>query len=132
MFVTEMITGISAGLLMLTGFIFFLRLIQAWMLHRTLRDAIQRDSALAPTLVDRIGSGDLSVPRFARPTDDRTGLVLVAIGLALAGCSLIVNDPGWVRYGLGAALFPALVGAALLFRHYLLRRTNEADIAAGV
>ena len=64
MYITDMITGISAGLLMLTGFVYFLRLIQAWMMHRTLRDAINRDSPMAGTLVDRIGSGDLSAPRL--------------------------------------------------------------------
>jgi hypothetical protein len=131
MFVTDMIVGISGGLLLLIGFIFFLRLLQAWMLHRTLRDAIQRDSSIAPTLVDRIGR-DLSGPRVTRGSDDRTGLVLVALGIALAGFSLIVGDPEGLRYGLGAALFPALVGAALLVRHYLLRRRDEADIAGGI
>jgi hypothetical protein len=130
MYITDMITGISAGLLMLTGFVYFLRLIQAWMMHRTLRDAINRDSPMAGTLVDRIGSGDLSAPRLARGSDDRTGLVLVALGIAVAGFSLIVGDPEWLRYGLGAALFPALVGAALLVRHYFMRRPDEADFAA--
>jgi hypothetical protein len=131
MYITDMITGISAGLLLLTGFVYFLRLIQAWMMHRTLRDAINRDSPMAGTLVDRIGSGDLSAPRLARGNDDRTGLVLVALGIAVGGFSVIVGDPEWLRYGLGAALFPALVGAALLVRHYFMRRPDEADIAAG-
>jgi len=131
MFITDMITGISAGLLMLVGFVYFLRLLQAWMLHRTLRDAINRDSPMAGSLVDRIGSGDLSAPRLRRGSDDRTGLVLTALGIALGGFSLVVGDPEWVRYGLGAALFPLLVGAALLIRHYVLPRSDEADIAAG-
>lgn len=132
MYITDMITGISAGLLMLVAFVYFLRLLQAWMLHRTLRDAINRDSPMAGTLVDRIGSGDLSAPRLPRGNDDRTGLVLVALGIAVTGFSLIVGDPEWVRYGIGASLFPALVGAALLVRHSLLRRSDEADIAPGM
>jgi hypothetical protein len=129
--VTEMIIGLSAGLFFLLGFIFFLRLIQAWMLHRTIREAIKEDSRHAGTLVDRIGSGDLGVAQALASTDDRTGLVLVALGIALAGFSLIVGEPEWLRYGLGAALFPGLVGAALIARHYMLRRTAEPDVAAG-
>jgi hypothetical protein len=129
--VTEMIIGLSAGLFMLTGFVYFLRLIQAWMLHRTLRDAINRDSAVAGTLIERIGGGDLSGPRVAPGNDDRTGLVLIALGLAIAGFALVAGDESWLRYCLGGALFPTLVGAALLLRHYGLRRAAERDVAAG-
>ena len=129
--VTEMITISSIALFFLLGFIFFLRLIQAWMLHRTLREAISKDSAQAGMLVDRIGSGELGGSRAGTSSDDRTGLVLIAIGVALAGFSLIVGEPDWLRYGLGAALFPGLVGAALLLRHRMLRRSAEPDIAAG-
>ncbi|HEX8262065.1 MAG TPA: hypothetical protein VF547_04235 [Allosphingosinicella sp.] len=126
--VTEMITISAIGLFFLLGFIYFLRLIQAWMLHRSLREAIKRDSAHAGMLVDRIGRGDLA--RIEAGTDDRTGLVLVAIGIAIAGFSLIANQQDWLRLGLGAALFPTLVGAALLIRHYLLGRTAEPDVDA--
>ncbi|HEY0414591.1 MAG TPA: hypothetical protein VGD66_15770 [Allosphingosinicella sp.] len=130
--VTEMIIGVSAGLFMLTGFVFFLRLIQAWLLHRTLREAIKRDSAVAATLVDRVGRGDvLAVERAASGNDDRTGMVLIAVGVALAGFSLIAGDPEWLRYGFGGALFPVLIGAALLLRHYMLGRPDETDVAAG-
>lgn len=127
--VTEMITISAIGLFFLLGFIYFLRLIQAWMLHRSLREAIKKDSVHAGMLVDRIGRGDLN--RIAAGTDDRTGLVLIAIGIAIAGFSLIANQQDWLRLGLGAALFPTLVGAALLLRHYLVRRAAEPDVAAG-
>ena len=127
--VTEMITISSIGLFFLLAFIYFLRLIQAWMLHRSLREAIKQDSAHAGMLVDRIGRGDLS--RIEAGTDDRTGLVLVAIGIAIAGFSLIANQQDWLRLGLGAALFPTLVGAALLVRHFMLRRAAGPDVAAG-
>ena len=126
--VTEMIVGISAGVLMLTAFIYFLRLVEAWLLHRTLRDAISRDSALADGLLERVVRADSTGPGLHG--DDRNGLVLVAFGIAIAGFALIVNDPEWQRYGIGAALFPALVGIALLARHIWLRRTLERDVAA--
>lgn len=54
--VTEMITISSIGLFFLLGFIYFLRLIQAWLLHRSLRDAIKRDSVHAGTLMRGRGS----------------------------------------------------------------------------
>lgn len=127
--VTEMIVGISAGLFMLAAFIFFLRLIQAWLLHRTLREAIGRDSPLAGGLIDRIGQGEWTAPQ--QSTDDRTGLVLVALGIAIAGFAFIAGEPEWARYVTGAALFPTLVGLALLARHVWLRRAAERDLAAG-
>ncbi|HEX9965454.1 MAG TPA: hypothetical protein VGB04_10785 [Allosphingosinicella sp.] len=128
---TEMIIFLSIGLFFLLAFIFLIRLIQAWLLHRTLREAISKDSAHAGMLVDRVGRSDFSGPRAETGTDDRTGLVLIALGLALAGFSLIAGDMEWMRYGLGAALFPSLVGAALLARHHLQRRSAEPDVAAG-
>jgi hypothetical protein len=124
---TEMIVGISAGLFFLLAFIFFLRLVQAWLLHRTLRDAIAKNSEQAGLLVDSIARGELGGGRNDGGTDDRTGLVLVALGIALAGFSIIVGDPQWLRYGIGGALFPVLTGAALLIRHRLLGRRGEPD-----
>ncbi|HEU0099257.1 MAG TPA: hypothetical protein VFQ67_10830 [Allosphingosinicella sp.] len=128
---TEMVVSISVGLFFLLAFVFFLRMIQAWLLHRTLRAAIDRDSVHAGMLVDRIGRNDLGGIRADLGTDDRTGLILLALGAALAGFSLIVGEVDWVRYGLGAALFPALVGAALLIRHRMQSRSAEPDDAAG-
>jgi hypothetical protein len=125
--VTEMIVGIAGGLFLLTAFLYFLRLVQAWLLHRTLRDAISRDSALAEGLLDRIAHSNSSEEQLSG--DDRNGLVLIALGLAIAGFALIVNDPEWQRHGLGAALFPLLVGTALLGRHLWLRRIRGRDVA---
>ncbi|MEA3062498.1 MAG: hypothetical protein QOJ94_2279 [Sphingomonadales bacterium] len=129
MLIIERISDLTAGFMMLVAFVYFLRLVQAWLMHRTLRRAIDRDSALAPTLVERIGGGDIGALSVGSGNDDRTGLILIAAGLALAGFSLVVGDPEWLRYGLGGALFPLLVGAALLVRHYVQRRTG--DLAAG-
>lgn len=127
--VTEMIVGISAGLFFLTAFIYFLRLVQAWFLHRTLNKAIERDSSVVTGLVERIDGRQAR--QAGTGSDDRNGLVLVAAGIALAGFSLIVGDPEWERHGVGAALFPLLIGAALLIRHFWLRRTLEHDLASG-
>jgi hypothetical protein len=128
--VMERIADLTAGFMMLVAFIYFLRLMQAWLMHRTVRRAIDRDSALAPTLVERIG-GDIGAQPAGSGSDDRTGLILIAAGLALGGFSLIVGDWVWLRYGLGGALFPLMIGAALLVRHYVLRRASGPDLAAG-
>jgi hypothetical protein len=125
----EMVGIIGVSLCMLTAFIYFLKLIQAWMLHRTLRDAIKRDSPLAVGLVDKIDSSSDEGQRLGG--DDRNGLVLIAIGLALLGFSLVVNEVEWLRYGIGASLFPLLVGFALLGRHFWLRKLLERDLAVG-
>src|SRR5687768_18052088 len=81
---TEIIGIVTITLSMLTGFIYFLKLIQAWMLHRTLRDAIKRDSAIAGDLVERIDRSDWpDGGRQRLGSDDRNGLVLIAIGFAI-------------------------------------------------
>jgi len=130
--IAETIGIIGVSLCMLTAFVYFLKLIQAWMLHRTLRNAIDRDSSVVGDLVDKIDRSDWADPGRQRlGSDDRNGLVLVAIGLAAFGFSLVVDDPEWLRYGIGAALFPLLVGLALLARHFWLSRVLERDLARG-
>lgn len=128
----EMVAGISGGVLLLIGFIYFLRLIHAWLLHRALREAINRDSAVAATLLDRVGTAEIGGPSAGGVDDDRTGMILIALGVALAGFALVVGDPEWIRYGLGGSLFPTLVGLALLLRHHLQRRKAEGRLAADV
>lgn len=126
--IPETIAVVGVSLCMVTAFVYFLKLIQAWMLHRTLRNAIERDSSIVGDLVDKIDRADWAdTGRQRLGSDDRNGLVLVAIGLAAFGFAVVVNDPEWLRYGIGAALFPLLVGMALLARHFWLSRT----IAAG-
>ena len=129
---TETIAIIGVSLCMLTAFIYFLKLIQAVLLHRTLRKAIERDSSVVGDLVDKIDRADWAdTGRQGLGSDDRNGLVLVAVGLAAFGFAVVVNDPEWLRYGIGAALFPLLVGLALLARHFWLSRVIERDIVAG-
>ena len=117
---TEMIVGLSAGLFMLLAFIHFLRLINAWLVHRTIRTAIERDSALGADLVTSLGGE--APAGFSWQSDDRLGMILIALGIATIGFSLVVSDSTWIRYGIGGALFPLLVGVALYIRH----RTQRA------
>ena len=53
--------------------------------------------------------------------DDRNALVLLALGLAMAGFGLIQGNEQLIRVSAGAALFPAFVGIALLVRRRLAR-----------
>jgi len=127
---TEMITIIATFFFVLVGFVFLLRLIKGWLLHRTLREAIMRDSATASELIARIEQAD--GPRFVGANDDRNGLVLVALGLALGVFGLVAGfDVSEQRALLGAAVFPLFTGAALLARFFWQRRERRDAIGEG-
>jgi hypothetical protein len=115
----RLIANIFTILAFLIAFIYFLKLVEAWLLHRSFREAIQRDTGVAGTLLDRLEAGSSSNRQRG---DDRTGLLLIAVGVALIGFTLVVNDPRWIRYGLGSAFFPTFAGIVLLVRHVWLRR----------
>lgn len=103
------------------------RIIQAWMIHRSLRAAMATDRKLAEDLAAKL---DIVGQRAEPRGDDRAGLVLVAIGLATAGYGLILDDASTSTM-LGVALFPSLVGAALLLRHALHKRAAAKKNVGG-
>lgn len=84
------------------------------MMHRTIREAISRDNPSVPILLKGIEEPTAN----SGNNDDRTGTVLVALGLALFLLGMIKGN---TDIG-GAGLFPTLVGAALLLRFYLVKR----------
>jgi len=99
------------------------RLWRTAMLHKTIREAIIRDNPAAAELV--AGIGDEQTP--ASTNDDRTGLVLIAIGLALLLFSALQNSQDALRQMGGASVFPIFVGIALLIRRYLAgKRERQA------
>ena len=98
------------------------RLIQSSIQHRTIREALSRDSTSVPALLAGI---EEQQPKGAN--DDRMAFVLLAIALALFLFGLIQGDPDDLRNMGGAALFPGLVGAALLIRHYFARRRGDGS-----
>ena len=121
----EIVNWSTPAIIVLIGFVQLLRLLHAWMLHRTLREAIKSDAPVAAPLVDKI---DKKMERQGElPGDDRNGLVLIALGLALAGFALIQQDAN-MRMTLGAALFPLFVGLALLLRDFLVKRAIAREI----
>jgi hypothetical protein len=94
------------------------RLWRAGMLHKTIREAISRDSAAVADLL----AGVEEQPKPTGANDDRTAFVLIALGLALLLFAAIQNSEDMLRQIGGASVFPIFVGVALLIRHYLARK----------
>jgi hypothetical protein len=96
------------------------RIFRTMMMHRTVREAMTRDSGLAPQLLDRIDQEKRGGVWFG---EDRIAIVLLAIGFAILGFGALTGDADDVRNMAGIALFPLFVGAALLGRYLIARRT---------
>src|SRR3546814_19315459 len=103
------------------------------MLHRSIRRAIEAKSDMVGAMIDKLNKPyeHLGWPGGARmgadgPGDDRHGLVLLAIGLAMAGFGVIQGREQVIRLSAGAAPFPAFLGLRLL-----LRRSWARPRAAG-
>jgi hypothetical protein len=96
------------------------RVLRTMMLHRTIRTGMTQGSNVTPELLDRIDrekSGSAT-------DDDRIGIVLIAIGLAVLGFGLLSGDLDDLHNTAGISLFPLFVGAALLGRHLVIRRAR--------
>lgn len=98
----------------------FARILRARMLHRTIREAISRDSSAVPALLQGIEE------KPAPSQDDRTGLVLIALGAAIFLFGVVQGDAEDIRNMGGIALFPLLVGIVLFGRFLYARRTGGA------
>jgi hypothetical protein len=96
------------------------RLWRAGMLHKTIREAISRGNASVAELV----AGVDEEQKPAGANDDRTALVLIALGLALLAFSALQGSEEALRQMGGASVFPIFVGIALLIRQRLLRKRN--------
>jgi hypothetical protein len=100
---------IITGAVMIVGHL--ARIARTYFLQKTIRQAIKSDSGLTPALLEKI---DDQQP--AGTGDDRTGLLLIAIGAALFCYGLIQGGEENIRQLSGIALFPFFVGAVLLGR----------------
>ncbi|HWW58079.1 MAG TPA: hypothetical protein VN047_14405 [Sphingopyxis sp.] len=107
--------------LFIVGFFLLARLLHAWMLHRSIRRALDAKSDAVGPLIDKLNKPYEHVGGQSpdAPGDDRNALVLLAIGLAMAGFGLIQGQDELIRISTGAALFPAFVGIALFVRRRL-------------
>jgi hypothetical protein len=122
--------GVVVSAALLLAVFLLMRLIQSWMLHRAINRAIDAKSDVAPILVDKVDQPFRLSGPGEMPGDDRNGLVLVAIGLAMAGFGTIQGDEDVIRIAAGAALFPLFVGIALLVRRRLVMRAIAKELAA--
>lgn len=115
----DIVAFIAIATAVIIGMVQLGRVLRAMMLHRTLRDALTRDQALTPELLDRVEGQ--KAPSFAFG-DDRIGLILLAIGFAAIGFALIQGSQDVIRSVTGMALFPLFIGAVLLGRFVWNRR----------
>lgn len=119
---TEMIVMVAAFSALALVVIQLLRLAGVAIRHKSVRKLVDRD----PVAAERLIAG-LDAPK-EQSGDDRLGLILVAFGAAMVGASVIAGDVGdWTRYGVAAALFPLIVGAALWLRHYAIERARRGE-----
>lgn len=116
------------------GMFLLARIIHAFMIHRSVRKAIEAKSGDAPALIDKLNKPYemTDVPeKRTRGGDDRIALVLIAVGFAILGFGLIQGGAEDIRVGAGAALFPIFVGAALLVSRRMQKRELAEEQAAG-
>ena len=118
---TEMVVTVAAFAALALTAIHLLRLMTTAILHRTVRRAIERDPAMAESLLGR-----LSAPRGSGSGDDRTAVLLIATGVAIVVACLIIGEPDLVHYGIAGAVFPLIIGTALWVRDYVVRRGDDA------
>ena len=121
---TEMVVIVAAFSALCLGVIHLLRLISTAILHRTVRQAIDKGAPAAEPLLARLSAGT-----EPGTDDDRTAILLVAFGIAMIAATLVIGDPSWVHYGIAGAIFPLVIGTALWLRHYLINRSSRTDRA---
>lgn len=132
----RLMENITMVALFVVGFFLLARLIHAWMMHRSIRRALEAKSDAVTPLIEKLNKPYEHLGPWAGSTgssgsnEDRNALVLIAIGLAMAGFGLIQGHEQLVRVAAGAALFPTFVGIALLVRRRLARAAAAEERAA--
>ena len=108
--------NITMVALFVVGFFLLARLLHAWMLHRSIRRALEAKSDAVSPLIDKLNKPYEHIGGQSpdTPGDDRNALVLLAIGLAMAGFGLIQGNEQLIRIPAGAALFPVFAAPAPL------------------
>lgn len=128
----NLMENVTIVALFIVGFFLLARLLHAWMLHRSIRRALEAKSDAVSPLIDKLNKPYEHIGGQSpdTPGDDRNALVLLAIGLAMAGFGLIQGHEQLIRISAGAALFPAFVGVALLVRRRLARAATAEERTA--
>jgi Na+/proline symporter len=116
---TEMIVMIAVFAAVTLSFISLVRLVGTWIVHSTIRRAVEKNpDAVHPFLAQ------LGAPRQS-DGDDRLSVILVAVGIAMIAASVVINDAGWMHYAIAGALFPLIIGTALWLRLFILERARR-------
>jgi TRAP-type C4-dicarboxylate transport system permease large subunit len=110
----ELLLAFMAAGLFIVAF-HFMRLRHDNQDQKTLQEAIRADSPIAAELFEQLRDR----PRRRSQT---TGIVLVAIAIAILGSGLIQGGEQNIRSAASAALFPALIGIVIYWRSLLKRR----------
>jgi hypothetical protein len=90
----------------------FMRLRSDTQDHKTLQEAIRADSPIVPELLEQLRDR----PRRRAQT---TGLVLLALALAILGSGIIQGGEQNLRNSAAAAIFPAMLGIVIFWRSLL-------------
>jgi hypothetical protein len=129
----DMLGNATVAAMFAIGLFLLARIIHAFMIHRSVRKAIEAKSGDAGALIDKLNKPyDLADEGARRPKqgDDRIALVLIAIGCAIIGFGLVQGAEMMIRGTIGAALFPLLVGAALMVSRRMQKRELAEEQAA--
>jgi uncharacterized protein DUF6249 len=95
-------------------------------LHQTLRTAYEKGQAPPPELIEKLTSGaQMQPPPTTADSDLRRAVVLIAVGVGLAGLGLCLGYGisladqvgGWITGGAiaGSGAIPGMIGIAYLF-----------------
>jgi len=117
---TAMILSVAVVAAIGLALIALLRLLSTMIAHKTIRQVVVTNPDLAEGVLKELTA------RRGSNGDGRLAVVLIAIGIAMAVAPLIaIDDRGMVRFALGAALFPLLVGGALWLRSRAVARAKR-------
>ena len=97
------------------------RTLRTYSAQKTLREAITRGVTVTPEMLIE---AEKTPPAGAN--DLRNGMVLIALSLAIFGFGLIQGSNDAIKGCSGIALFPLLVGAALLLRLRIAQNKGDA------
>lgn len=129
----DMLGNATVAVMFAIGLFLLARIIHAFMIHRSVRKAIEAKSSEVGALIEKLNkpyelAGE--EPKRPRMGDDRLALVLIAIGFAIIGFGLLQGSEQGIRGTAGAALFPLFVGAALIVSRRLQKREQAEEQAA--
>jgi peptidoglycan/LPS O-acetylase OafA/YrhL len=115
---TEVVAFVAVIAAVILGFISLIRLIGLWIVHRTIRNAVDRNPEMVEPMLAQVFA-----PKGS-DGDQRLSVILLAVGIAMIAASVIIGA-SWMHYAVAAACFPLIVGTALWLRLILNDRARR-------